>query len=81
MVYSKIYQQKHAYKLEIDITETRCPVCHHYHLRMSESGIITCRCGYILNSSHDYVAGRHINKPPRFKINKIKKEEEEEENE
>ena len=81
MVYSKIYQQKYAYKLEIDITETKCPVCHRFHLRMSESGVITCRCGYVLDNSHDYVAGIHINKPPRFKINKITKNNEEEDKE
>ena len=57
-----MHQQKYAYKLENDITETRCPVCKRYHLRMSQSGLITCRCGFICDNTHNYVAGVRLDK-------------------
>ena len=75
-----MHQQKYAYKLEIDITETRCPVCKRYHLRMSQSGLITCRCGYVCDNTHNYVAGVRLDNDLDFKINKITKNNDEEEN-
>lgn len=75
MSHSKIYQKTHAYKLEIDILETRCPICNKKHLRMSLSGNITCKCGYVVINGHDYCAEQKINKNIDFKINKIKPEE------
>ena len=75
-----MHQQKYAYKLEIDITETRCPVCKRYHLRMSQSGLITCRCGFICDNTHNYVAGVRLDNDLDFKINKITKNNDEEEN-
>lgn len=71
-----MHQQKYAYKLEIDITETRCPVCKRYHLKMSQSGLITCRCGFICDNAHNYVAGVRLENDLDFKIIKTKKEEE-----
>ena len=73
-----MHQQKYAYKLEIDITETRCPVCKRYHLRMSQSGLITCRCGFICDNTHNYVAGVRLDNDLDFKINKITKNNDEE---
>ena len=70
-----MHQIKYAYKLEIDIKKTRCPVCNRYHLRMSESGLITCKCGFILDNTHDYVAGARLDNDLDFKINKITKNE------
>lgn len=75
-----MHQEKYAYKLEIDITETRCPVCKRYHLRMSQSGLITCRCGFICDNTHNYVAGVRLDNDLDFKINKITKNNDEEEN-
>lgn len=71
-----MHQQKYAYKLEIDITETRCPVCKRYHLKMSQSGLITCQCGFICDNTHNYVAGVRLDNDLDFKIIKTKKEEE-----
>lgn len=72
--HSKLYQNIHAYKLEIDINETRCPVCHRKHLKMSVTGDISCSCGYISSISHEYCAGLKVNNQIYFKINKIKPE-------
>lgn len=77
-MYSKMHQNKYAYKLEIDITKTRCPICHRKQLTMNTMGDITCRCGYI-SSITPYVAGIRTNTNLDFKINKIKKEDNEEE--
>ena len=72
--HSKLYQNIHAYKLEIDITETYCPVCHRKHLKMNTTGDISCSCGYISSISHEYAAGLKVNNQIHFKINKIKPE-------
>lgn len=71
-MYSKMHQELYAYKLEIDIRETKCPVCNRYHLRMSQSGIITCKCGFLCDNTHPYVAGVKLDNDLDFHINKIK---------
>ena len=70
-----MHQIKYAYKLEIDIKKTRCPVCNRYHLRMSESGLITCKCGFICDNAHDYVAGARLDNDLDFHIEKIHKDD------
>lgn len=77
--HSKLYQNIHAYKLEIDINETRCPVCHRKHLKMNTVGDISCSCGYISSISHEYTAGLKVNNQINFHINKIKPESEDSE--
>ena len=74
-----MHQQKYAYKLEIDITKTKCPVCKRYHLKMSQSGLITCQCGFICDNTHNYVAGVRLDNDLDFKINKITKNNDDEE--
>ena len=74
-----MHQIKYAYKLEINIQETRCPVCNRYHLRMSQSGVITCQCGYICDNLHPYVAGVLVNNNLDFKIERKNKEEDDKE--
>lgn len=75
-----MHQQKYAYKLEIDITETRCPVCNQYHLKMSTSGLITCRCGFICDNTHNYVSGVKLDNDLDFHIEKKYKDDKEEKN-
>lgn len=79
ITYSKMHQNKYAYKLEINIKETRCPVCKRYHLHMSEAGLITCQCGFIADNTHQYVAGAKLNNTLNFKIEKKYKEDDHEE--
>ena len=74
-----MHQDNYAYKLEIDISETKCPVCKRYHLKMSQSGLITCRCGYVCDNTHNYVAGVLLDNDLDFAI--VKKYKEEEKNE
>ena len=69
-----MHQEKYAYKLEIDITETRCPICHRKHLKINSMGDVICKCGYI-SSITPYVAGIRTNTNLDFKINKLKKED------
>lgn len=71
-MHSKLYHDKNAYKIEIDIKNTRCPICKHKNLKMSMSGQINCKCGYINNTSHSYCGGVKINNNLSFKLKKIK---------
>ena len=75
-----MHQQKYAYKLEIVIEATRCPVCNQYHLKMSQSGLITCQCGFILDNTHNYVAGARLDNDLDFHIEKKYKDNKEEKN-
>lgn len=70
MTYSKLHQNK-TYALEIDIINTKCPVCGRYHLHMNGLGDIICRCGFISSVSHSYCGGFKINNDISFKT-KIK---------
>lgn len=40
---------------------------------MSQSGIITCRCGFLCDNTHPYVAGVKLDNDLDFKVNKITK--------
>lgn len=73
-MHSKIHQENNAYKLEIVINDTKCPVCNHYALRMNSIGVITCKCGFISDNLHEYVAGFKLNNDLNFKIIKTKPE-------
>lgn len=72
-MYSKLHQEQYAYKLEINIKETICPVCHHKNLKMNGDGGISCRCGFISSIVHEYVAGIRVDNDLDFKIEKITK--------
>lgn len=70
-----MHQNKYAYKLEIDITKTRCPVCNHKHLQLNQNGDINCKCGFIASNTNFYVGGLRINNDLNFKIIKKHKKE------
>jgi len=74
-MYSKMHQNKNAFKLVVNLKWVKCPVCKKNIALEKVDGELLCECGYVYQTSYNYVAGIRINTDLSFKVKKIKKEE------